>query len=65
LKKTAENSFLPPFEDNENVGYSGEEALMLQCPGVEIGRHLSLRWISPKGRAGSSPVPGTSEIVLL
>ncbi len=32
---------------------------MNPCPGVEIGRHLSLRWISPYGRAGSSPVPGT------
>ena len=29
------------------------------CPGVETGRHLSLRWISPYGRGGSSPLLGT------
>src|SRR5204863_10147150 len=31
------------------------------CPGGETGRHRGLKIPCPKGRAGSSPAPGTSK----
>ncbi len=35
------------------------------CPGGEIGRHARLRGVCFNRRAGSNPVPGTSERLVL
>ena len=35
------------IENKRDVAYSRREAVKPSCAGVEIGRHLSLRWISP------------------
>ena len=52
-------SIAQTLENRGSFCYSGR-VFVNTCPGVETGRHLSLRWISPQGRGGSSPLPGTN-----
>ncbi len=44
---------------------SGEPSGCTRCPGGEIGRRKGLKIPRPKGRAGSTPAPGTISPVFL
>ena len=52
----------PPFKLDRLNGKAVIQTRKSVCPGGEIGRHKGFKIPRSKGRAGSSPAPGTISI---